>query len=265
LRFAGVFSLEIEAATWTALRSMVAHLPKLSAERVRDELVKVLEADPAPGRSLQLYADAGALGVLYPELEALRHRTRANTMDLWTLSSAAAEELPRGRPLMRLAALLGEVPRAEAAALLMRLRFSNAEADETAYRAGAPPLPGPGDDARTYRRWLSASGPRRLAALARLELAWACAERRLGLADRHASVVASFKAAKKVLAARPPLSVGELALDGRDLIGLGLRPGPGFGRILDGLLDWVLDDPTRNRREVLGARALELAAGDEDA
>jgi hypothetical protein len=41
-----------------------------------------------------------------------------------------------------------------------------------------------------------------------------------------------------------------------------LRPGPGFGRILDALLDWVLDDPSRNRRDLLEARALELAGSD---
>ena len=60
----------------------------------------------------------------------------------------------------------------------------------------------------------------------------------------------------------PPLAVGDLALDGRGLISLGLPPGPDFGRILDALLDWVLDDPGRNRRELLEAKALELAGSD---
>jgi tRNA nucleotidyltransferase (CCA-adding enzyme) len=259
LRFAGIFSLEIEAATWAALQAMTANLPRLSAERIRDELVKVLEADPAPGRSLDLYAESGALGVLYPELEALRHRAAPNGTDLWTLSCAAASELPRGRPLMRLAALLRDVPPAGAAALLVRLRFSNAEADETAYRACAPPLPDPDAGASSFRRWLSANGAERLAAVARLALARACAEQRFGLAERTAAIVASYRAAKKVLASRPPLSVAELALDGRDLMGMGLRPGPRFGQILGELLEWVLDDPARNQRELLEDKARGLA------
>jgi tRNA nucleotidyltransferase (CCA-adding enzyme) len=62
-----------------------------------------------------------------------------------------------------------------------------------------------------------------------------------------------------VRAAAPPLSVGDLELDGRGLISLGLKPGPGFGRILDSLLDWVLDDPERNRRDLLEERAVQLA------
>jgi tRNA nucleotidyltransferase (CCA-adding enzyme) len=74
--------------------------------------------------------------------------------------------------------------------------------------------------------------------------------------------VASWRRARQVRAAAPPLAVGDLALDGRGLISLGLRPGPGFGRILDALLDWVLDDPGRNTRELLAERALELAESD---
>jgi tRNA nucleotidyltransferase (CCA-adding enzyme) len=262
IRFAGLFSLEIEPSTWSALREMTPHLRKLSAERIRDELMKVLDADAAPRRALDLYAESGALGELYPELEALRGRPAGPGVDLWTLAVAAVAELPSGRALMRLAALLKDVPPEGAAALLLRLRFSNAQCDETAYRAAAPPLPDPDAEASAFRRWLSAAGPRRLSAVARLDLARAVAERRLGLGDRVLGVVSSWYTAKKVLAEAPPLSLGDLQLDGRGLISLGLTPGPHFGRILEALLDWVLEDPARNRRELLEARALELAAAE---
>ncbi|MDF2697620.1 MAG: Polynucleotide adenylyltransferase region, partial [Labilithrix sp.] len=193
LRFAGIFSLEIEPSTWAALREMTPHLTKLSAERIRDELVKVLEADPAPARALELYGDSGVLTEIYPELEALRAQPAGDETSRWTLAAASASELPRGRPFLRLAALLRDVPRAGAAALLIRLRFSNAQVDETAYRAAAPPLPGPQAEAASFRRWLSESGSARLAAVARLELARALAERRLGLGDHVATVVASWR------------------------------------------------------------------------
>jgi len=259
IRFAGLFSLEIESGTWNALREMTPHLRKLSAERIRDELMKVLDADPAPGRALELYAESGVLGELYPELEALRGRPAGEGVDPWTLAVATVAELPRGRALIRLAALLKDVPREGAAALLVRLRLSNAQIDETAYRAAAPPLPNPEAEPTAFRRWLSDTGPRRLSAVARLDLARAVAERRLGLGDRVLGVVSSWYKAKKVLAEAPPLSVSDLQLDGRGLISLGLAPGPHFGRILQALLDWVLEDPSRNRRDLLEARALELA------
>jgi tRNA nucleotidyltransferase/poly(A) polymerase len=260
LRFAGLFRLDIEKSTWTAMCDLVEHLSALSAERVREELLKVLGADPSPGHALDLYARSGALGVLYPELEALRSGPSAVPgVDRWLLSVATVGQLPPGRPLLRLAALLKELDSPAAAGLLLRLRLSNAQVDETAFRVGAAPLPDSDGNDREFRRWLSASGPGRLAALARLDLARAKAERMFGANDRTAHVVASWRRAREVRAAAPPLSVGDLALDGRGLIALGLKPGPGFGRILDALLDWVLDDPERNRRGLLEARAVELA------
>ena len=67
--------------------------------------------------------------------------------------------------------------------------------------------------------------------------------------------------ARAVLAAAPALSVAELRFDGRDLIRMGLRPGPDFGRILDDLLDFVLEDPARNRADVLEGRVGAIAEG----
>jgi len=280
LRFAGLFGFEIDVATWDALRARVGELRALSAERIRDELLKVLDADPAPARSLELYAASGALEMLYPELWALTSRpgiddeppravataTSADGGDggagrpsAWAVSVAAVEALPRGRPLLRLAALVRALAPKDVAAMLIRLRFSNAQVDETARRAEATPVPRADAAEGAFRRWLSVSGPARLPALARLDLARAKAERRLGLGDDVDAVVASWRRAKAVKASRPPLDVGALELDGRGLIQLGLRPGPHFGRILAALLEWVLDDPSRNRRDLLAERALELA------
>ena len=72
LRFAGHFVLEIEPDTWDALRAAVPHLDVLSAERVREELFKVLDRTPHASAALRLYAASGALAELYPELEGVR-------------------------------------------------------------------------------------------------------------------------------------------------------------------------------------------------
>jgi tRNA nucleotidyltransferase (CCA-adding enzyme) len=58
--------------------------------------------------------------------------------------------------------------------------------------------------------------------------------------------------------------VGDLAISGRDLIGLGLKPGPHFGVILEALLDRVLADPGANDEERLKEWALELAEAHRD-
>jgi len=54
-----------------------------------------------------------------------------------------------------------------------------------------------------------------------------------------------------------PHRLRDLAVDGNDLIALGIRPGPQLGRILHDLLDVVVDEPALNTREQLLARAKE--------
>jgi len=251
LRFASRFGLTVDADTWRALRAGAGSLRALSAERIREELLKVLDMDSTPSQALTLYRDADALAVLYPEL----HARAAADEGVWRLTLATLDRLPKGRPLLRLAALLRSLEHREVAQILVRLKLSNAQVDETARRACAPPLPPEGATDADVRRWLGGVGPGRLAAVARLELASA---RAAGRTDAKA-VVASWRRARAVRAARPPLTVRELALDGGDLIAIGLRPGPGFGEILGGLLAWVLEDPTRNEPEALRAEALRLA------
>jgi tRNA nucleotidyltransferase (CCA-adding enzyme) len=56
---------------------------------------------------------------------------------------------------------------------------------------------------------------------------------------------------------RDPLTRADLAVDGRDLQALGLS-GPRLGQVLGLLLERVLDDPSRNTRDVLLAIAREV-------
>ena len=250
LRFAGLFGLEIEQETWTSLSALVSHLKSLSTERVRDELLKVLTTDSSPGRVLELYAESGAVSVLYPELQGLRELSDGREgSSLWTLSVSAVQALPTGRPMLRLAALLCELSPRDVGAFLTRLRFSNATIAETTGLVGSSPFPPPEADGCTWRRWLAATGPERISALARLGLARARARYSLGMGDDRESLVSSWRQAKAIRLQRPPLEVSDLALDGRGLISIGLKPGPHFAQILDGLLDWVLEDPERNRHD----------------
>ena len=58
---------------------------------------------------------------------------------------------------------------------------------------------------------------------------------------------------------RDPISVGQLVVDGKVLMEeLHMKPGPRMGWMLHALLEEVLDDPTKNTREYLDKRVLEL-------
>jgi tRNA nucleotidyltransferase (CCA-adding enzyme) len=244
LRFAGRLELAIEPATWTGLTGAVRRLPRLSGERVREEILKVL-ADPGPSRSLELYRASGALAVIVPEL-AVSDRE-------WGEMLRAIDGLPAARLHLRLAALL--MPAGAALEQVMtRLRFSNAEIRTLCglSDALAVALPAVGDVVGT-RRWLRAVGPERASDALRLHFArararGAGAEERAALADRGRRV-------RLVRRRRDPVTLADLAIDGNDLKAEGLLPGPDFGRILESCLDAVIEDPELNRREALLERA----------
>jgi hypothetical protein len=64
---------------------------------------------------------------------------------------------------------------------------------------------------------------------------------------------------ERILAAGAAFTTKDLAIDGRVLMQeLGMKPGPDLGRILKALLDEVVDDPSKNQRDVLLERARAL-------
>ena len=270
-RFAGRFGFDIDPDTWAAATAGVANLRTLSAERVREEIWKILETGGDPGRALRLYRDAGALAVIAPEIED----RGAGDPDIDTALDRA-RRLPRSRPLLRWVAWVRDggasadpttarglhaaddrSARASVATvgLMTRLRFSNAQIDRAGRLVAAGrDLPGADAPAETRRRWLSRVGAHLLPDLLRLagsEVETDLARRELSAAGRHL---------RGVVASGTPLTVQELSFGGRDLIAAGHRPGPWFGRLLDHLLDRVLADPTLDEADTLAELAGEWIA-----
>jgi tRNA nucleotidyltransferase/poly(A) polymerase len=254
LRFAGRYALEIEPATWAAIRTHIGAAAELSAERVREELLKALGA-PGADAALALYGESGALAVLYPELEARRHVPGA-----WPRILAAVTSIPPHRRLVRLAALLHDLgaedgPLASAALareLLRRLKTSNADTDYVTHLvAQHAPLPPPDAPAPELRRWLRRVGPDVLPDLFRLRIALCRAEAGPDARGRGEWLIALWRRARSLVRERPPLGVGELAIGGAELRELGLPPGPLYGEILSELLERVTDEPALNQREAL--------------
>jgi tRNA nucleotidyltransferase (CCA-adding enzyme) len=63
------------------------------------------------------------------------------------------------------------------------------------------------------------------------------------------------------VAFRDPLDIADLAVDGDDLRRGGIPHGPALGRVLQGLVAFVLEDPARNTPDQLLPEATRLAAG----
>jgi poly(A) polymerase len=217
-----------------ACRAASYLLPTLSAERVAQELVKLLAA-PDPSAALAMMAEDGVLAVILPEA---RRRDRLQQM-------IALE--PDPDPLRRLAALI-DVDAAGAAALAARLRLSNVWRDRLQGLAAPWPLD-PQAAAAGQRRALYRFGAGRYRDIALL----LAAEGAIG-AGRLAELLA---AARDWTAPQFPLS-------GHDVTALGIPPGPRVGALLDAALRWWEAGDFVPGRDACLARLKELAVGTQD-
>ena len=71
VRFSATFGFEIEHATWQALKANATEIHAVSAERIRDELVKIFVA-PTRLRGFDLLDASGLMQQVLPEIETLK-------------------------------------------------------------------------------------------------------------------------------------------------------------------------------------------------
>lgn len=273
VRLAAVLELTIEAETLAALGRSGERVAGVAAERVRDELLKLLEA-PKPSRGIELLRTTGLLAVVLPELlEGVgMEQNRYHAYDVYEHSLRTLDYAPPGNRIVRLAALLHDVakPRtrrivegegtfhdhenmgaAMTRDILDRLRFSRAERDEVAHLVKEHMFHYTSEwsDA-AVRRFLGRVGPDRVRDLFELREADTRAH---GVGERESDELRELT--RRIDAVREreeALKVEDLAVDGYDVMDrLGLPPGPRVGRVLSILLDLVLEDPSINRKEKL--------------
>lgn len=274
IRFASRFGFELEGESFQAIKNHAECISEVPGESVRKEMLKMLGAvHSAP--ALALFNTTGLLGVIFPELEEGREfeQNRHHGEDVLVHNLLASANVTRRDPVLRLALLLHDIgkPRVReqkdgdftfhqhetvgaelARDVLTRLRFPNTEVERVEHIVRHHMFCLEKDpSAKSVRRFLSNHGDRVNDLLvARI------ADRRANLAKRDRS---HFPAAFRNLVRQIHQvrregdlpSRKNLAINGNDLISLGMKPGPLFRGILDGALEFVLEDPGRNERELL--------------
>ena len=242
-RFAARFGFAIDPATGAAARALGPHLDCVSAERIQEELLKLLAA-PRPGS----YLEPAVLAIILPELEPEKQPERfaelCRTIDR---IEPTAKNVPA-----RLAALLWPLGEAGARKALRKLKCSNALTDEvTALEREAPGTPG-SEMQLTAKRLL---GRYELQTIQRLTALCSA---------RHPEQTGGFAAlraeAERLTAENACCRVSQLAVNGRDLMAAGVRPGPGLRQGLNALLETVITGQTPNEKDALLAAAAQFSA-----
>ncbi len=128
LRFSSSLEFAIEPATWTALRSLAPTVARISAERVRDELLKGFTR-PNPERFLDLLDSSGLLQLLLPEVAALKGCEQPPEFhpegDVFVHTRLMLTLLPPPpSPALALATLLHDVGKPPTRTVTDRIRFN---------------------------------------------------------------------------------------------------------------------------------------------
>ena len=274
-RFAARFGFALDAATARAARQLAPHLDCISAERIQEELAKLLAA-PQPGA----YLEPAVLAVVLPEL----------TPESLTAAKPVVDACPAGEENLpvRWAALLGALGEADTRRVLKRLRCSNACIEETAVLVRETAGEGVcgsfllGHESGHSIARPTACGsrvpPQRTVLGETLAHAGEVAIRRLlgryGLCtvERLCALCAALHpqaASECALAAQRARQleadgvccrVSQLAVNGRDLMAAGIPAGPALRRVLETLLDGVIRAEYPNEKPVLLAAAQKIIA-----
>jgi len=219
VRFVATLELDLDPATEAAIAGALPSLAKVSAERVRDELLKLLGARQ-PSRGLVVAERTGALAQILPE------RTEA----------VEIVDGLRADALLRFAALLAHGDRHAASSVGRRLKLSNDERQRVTHMVEHQAVAyDPAWTDADVRRWVAAVQRERVA----------------DALDLRAAVTGELPdlraRAQGVIDAGDPLYPKELALGGEDVMRiLGKGQGRHVGRALDALLEQVFEDPSKN-------------------
>ena len=226
VRMAARFGLAIEPATFAAVRAMADQVMAVSAERVGEELRKIL-THPSRARGVELMRDAGLVGPTLPQAagqidEAI---TRLSTLP------------PRVSFELAFATLLPPLDAKGSTKVARQLRLSNDEAARVGWLV-------------THRAALDAADALPLSKLKPL-LAHAGAAELVEL-HRARGAAAGVAFTERFLAETPPGDLDPPPLvTGDDLAALGMTPGPDFKRILAAVRDAQLENRLPSRSAAL--------------
>lgn len=231
VRFASVLNFVIESKTVIAILESKETFKLVSKERIRDELVKILRS-PYPQKEFRLLLDLGFLD-LFSELE---DRVKASGRALGEHHFFNCRRLP-----VQLATLAVKYCHVRAEVFMKLLKFPLDITSRVVRIANTSDLDVLCEKDSDVRRLLSQVGRDIFADVFEYQHQINCNYRWLGVAQR---VI-------ELNAVADPLTIRELAVNGHDLIALGLKSGIEVGSALKYLLEKVWEDPSLNTKTQL--------------
>ncbi len=279
-RFISTLQFTFEEATKQAAIRLAHTISQVSQERIREELNKMLQAKK-PSLGLFALHDHGVLPHILPELSACAGigQKGIHAFDVLTHSIISCDGAPKDNLIVRWAALLHDIGKPKslshdaqglptfhrhehysaelADTILSRLKFSNRERQAIVHLIRNHMFhytPDWSDAA--VRRFIARVGLDAIHDLFLLREADSYGAS--GTWERNEKNKELMQRIESCLEAESAFTIKDLAVNGSDLISAGIPQGVIIGRILQELLETVLDDPAQNSKEQLLKLSLNL-------
>lgn len=276
VRFSAQFGYKIEEETFSAIQELAPDLEKISAERIRTELVKLL-ISPHPDY-LRLAYELGITKVILPEFDTCMETEQNNPHHCYSVGEHILHTLPLVSPdkVLRLAMLFHDIGKPlvkttdekgidhfkkhplESAELtekiMRRLKFDNDTIHKVSrlvkYHDCMISLD---TDMKitAVRRMISRIGEDAFPAIFEVNEADILAQSSYKREEKFAKLERVKKLYREIKEKQECLSLKDLAVTGKDLIQQGMKPGKELGVVLQNMLEDVLEDPFHNDREYL--------------
>ena len=280
LRFASRFGFRIEEQTAAAIHRNKELLHHISAERINAELNKLLLGDSAE-EILMTFPDV--IAVFIPEIEPMIGFDQKNphhAYDVWTHTVKVIAHTPKDK-VLRLAALLHDIGKPNtftvdeqgighfyghpaesqrlAGIILKRLKYDNNTIQQVKQLVGLHDRY-PALKAASVRRLLSETGDTLMPQLIRLQRA-DCQAKDVSAAEKADVYFDQLSAlCDEIMKTSTAYTLKMLAVNGQDLKAIGIKNGKDIGRILQLLLEDVIDGTLPNEKELLLKKAKTLLA-----
>lgn len=278
VRFSAQLGFKIEENTWKAIKKCSVLIKKVSNERILEELNKILlSKNPDYIRKLH---ECGLLRYIVPELERCFGEPQKNKYHIYDVGEHIMHAVKETPPdlVLRWSALLHDIGKPccsstdangiihfyghhresgkIAVDLLHRLRMDNDTIHDVSVLVEnhdvrvEPSLP-------AVKRMMARTGEALFEKLIALQMADNMAKNLVNFSDKKERLNSAYQIYTQILAERQPYLIAHLAVNGKDLIRLGYRPGREIGDTLKRLMDEVIINPDLNNRDYLMRQAKE--------
>lgn len=272
VRFSAQLGFSIEERTKAAISELAENLQKISAERIQVELIKLLVSDHPD--YLRAAYETGITAVILPEFDACMNCEQNHPFHIYNVGEHTLQSLLHvekdkvlrltmlfhdfGKPLTHskneegISKFYGHpaVSAELARDIMRRLKFDNDTTDKVK-KLVAEHDRFIKNEPNRVRRAVSKIGKELFPYFLKVRRADILAQSPEKQKERLEELEKLQKIYEDILAKQQAVSVKQLAVDGKDLLDIGVKQGKQIGEILNNLLDVVLEEPEKNTKEIL--------------